>query len=157
MKLVVAPDDALRKKCRTVEAFDASLHTLVEGMLDVMYTHDGVGIAAPQVGSDLRVIVVDPSAGEVAAECRVMVNPTLVRTASSTFYMVEAVEGCLSLPGQHFRVERCEVAKVRWQTVAGETVVETFSGLPARIVQHELQHLEGVLLSDIGSRATLRG
>lgn len=126
-------------------------------MLDVMYTHGGVGIAAPQVGSDLRVIVVDPSAGEVASECRVMINPVLVRSASSTFYMVEEIEGCLSLPGQHFKVERCEVAKVRWQTLDEQIVVETFSKLPARIVQHELQHLDGILLSDIGSRATLRG
>ena len=156
MKLVVAPDDALKKKCRTVEIFDASLRELVEGMLDVMYTHDGVGIAAPQVGSDLRVIVVDPSAGEMASACRVMINPTLVRTASSTLYMVEAIEGCLSLPGQYFKVKRCALAKVRWQMLTGETVFETFSDLPARIVQHEFQHLEGVLLSDIGYRATLR-
>lgn len=156
MKLVVAPDDALRKKCRPVKAFDSSLRELVDGMLDVMYTHGGVGIAAPQVGSDLRVIVVDPSAGDVATECLVMINPVLVHTASSTFYMVEEIEGCLSLPGQHFKVERCEVAKVRWQTLDGQYVVETFSKLPARIVQHELQHLDGILLSDIGSRATLR-
>jgi len=157
MKLVVAPDDVLRKKCRAVEDFDGSLRELVEGMLDVMYTHDGVGIAAPQVGSDLRVIVVDPSAGEVATECRVMVNPVLVRTASSTHYWVEEIEGCLSLPGQHFKVGRCEVAKIRWQNLDGQTVTETFSKLAARIVQHEIQHLEGILLSDIGSRATLRG
>ena len=156
MKLVVAPNDVLKKKCRMVEAFDVSLRELIEGMLDVMYTHDGVGIAAPQVGSDLRVIVVDPSAGEIATDCRIMINPSLVHTASSLLYIVEAVEGCLSLPGQHFKVKRCDVVKVRWQTADGEIHTETFSGLPARIVQHEFQHLEGVLLSDIGSRATLR-
>ncbi len=157
MKLVVAPDDALKKECRPVERFDEELRALVDGMLDVMYTHGGVGIAAPQVGSDLRVIVVDPSAGEVASECRVMINPVLVRTASSTFYLNEEIEGCLSLPGQYFKVERCEVAKVRWQTLDGQTVTENFSKLAARVVQHEMDHLKGVLLSDIGSRATLRG
>lgn len=151
MKLVVAPDDALRQKCRPVENFDASLRELVDGMLDVMYTHDGVGIAAPQVGSDLRVIIVDPSAGENAKECLVMVNPVLVRTASSTFYLVDEVEGCLSLPGQYFKVQRCEVAKVRWQTLAGQTVTETFSKLTARIVQHEIDHLMGILISDHGT------
>lgn len=150
MKLVVAPDDVLRKKCRTVEAFDASLRELADGMLDVMYTHGGVGIAAPQVGSDLRVIVVDPSAGEIASECRVMINPILVSTASWTGYLVEAVEGCLSLPDQHYKVTRCEIAKLRWQTLSGDTVTETFSKFTARIAQHELDHLMGILISDHG-------
>ncbi len=93
----------------------------------------------------------------MASDCRVMVNPVLIRTASSTFYTKKAIEGCLSFPDQRFKVERCEVAKVRWQTLDGETITETFSGFPARVVQHELDHLDGVLLSDIGSRATLRG
>jgi peptide deformylase len=151
MKLVVAPDDVLKKKCRMVEAFDAELRQLVEGMLDVMYTHDGVGIAAPQVGFDLRVIVVDRSAGEDASACRVMINPEIVRTASATSYQVEAVEGCLSLPGQSFKVKRSSVAKVRWQTLAGEHRAETFEGFEARIVQHEIDHLMGILISDHGT------
>jgi len=156
MKLRVVPDDILSVTCRPVTSFDRELRELVDGMLDVMYTHGGVGIAAPQVGSDLRVIVIDPSAGEIATECRVMVNPVLVRTASATRRWVEEIEGCLSLPGQHFKVRRCEVAQVRWQTLDGQTVTETFSKLAARAVQHELDHLSGVLISDRGSRATLR-
>jgi peptide deformylase len=157
MKLVVAPDDALKKKCRKVERFDEELRDLVDAMLDVMYTYNGIGIAAPQVGSDLCVIVVDLSAGEIASECRVMINPELLRTVSSTFYLNEEIEGCLSLPDQYFKVTRCEVAKVRWQTLDGQIVTENFSKLAARVVQHEMDHLNGVLLNDIGSRATLRG
>ncbi len=157
MKLVVAPDDALRKVCRPVESFDAALRELVDGMLDIMYTHEGVGIAAPQVGSDLRVIVVDPSGGEDAKQCRVMVNPEIVRTASATSYLEEGVEGCLSLPEQFYKVTRPTVAKVRWQTLEGEAVVEHLPSAKAvRIFLHELDHLNGVLLSDIAPRATLK-
>jgi peptide deformylase len=155
MKLVVAPDDALRKKCRPVEDFDEELHALVDGMLDVMYTHGGVGIAAPQVSSDLRVIVVDPSAGEQSLSCIVMVNPELESQSSFTELKTE---GCLSLPGEEYWLRRSQWARVRWRDPYDLTErVMSFNSLEARIVLHELQHLDGILLSDNGSRATLRG
>lgn len=155
MKLVVAPDDALKKKCRTVEAFDASLRELVEGMLDVMYTHGGVGIAAPQVGSDLRVIVVDPTAGEMAKSCIVMVNP---EEESRSRFTELTTEGCLSLPNEQYWLRRPQWARVRWIDPYDLTErVMSFNSFEARIVLHEMDHLDGILLSDIGSRATLRG
>lgn len=155
MKLVVAPDDALKQKCRPVEAFDASLRELVDGMLDVMYTHGGVGIAAPQVGSDLRVIVVDPSAGEVDKSCIVMVNPEVESESRLTEL---SAEGCLSLPDQQYWIRRPQWARVRWVDPYDLTKrVAAFNSFEARIVLHEMDHLDGILLSDIGSRATLRG
>ena len=155
MKLVVAPDDILKKKCRPVERFDEELHALVDGMLDVMYTHGGIGIAAPQVGSDLRVIVVDPSAGEDAKSCIVMVNPELESQSSFTELKTE---GCLSLPGEEYWLRRPKWARVRWHDPYDLTErVMSFNSFEARIVLHEIQHLDGILLSDNGSRATLRG
>ena len=154
MKLVVAPDDVLKKKCRAVEAFDDSLLELVEGMLDVMYTHGGVGLAAPQVGSDLRVIVVDPSAGEVSKSCIVMVNPEIERHSSLTELKTE---GCLSLPDQAYWLSRPRWARVRWIDPHDLTErVASFDSFEARIVLHEMDHLDGILLSDIGSKTTLR-
>jgi peptide deformylase len=152
MKLVVAPDDALKKKCRVVEGFDGSLVMLIEGMLDVMYTHGGVGLAAPQVGSDLRVIVVDPSAGEVSKSCVVMVNPE-VESRSSLKEL--KTEGCLSLPDQSYWLSRPRQVRVRWIDPNDLTEhVASFDSYEARIILHEIDHLDGILISDIDSKTT---
>ena len=86
-----------------------------------------------------------------------MVNPEIVCVPSSICYLEEGVEGCLSLPKQFYKVTRCKVAKVRWQTLSGEHIVEHLPSAQAvRIFFHELDHLNGVLLSDIASRATFK-
>lgn len=153
--LVRKPDPRLKKPSSEVDSrtSPAELYALIDGMLDVMYTHEGVGLAAPQVGRNVRVIIVDPSNGENDSACRVMVNPTLVE-ASSTKEV--CMEGCLSLPGEIYQVERPVSVLARWQDLNGVSHQTWMHDVEARIFLHELDHLSGVLISDIGTRATLK-
>ena len=153
LELAASDDPILRRRADEVVAFDASLRTLIDGMLDVMYSHGGVGLAAPQVGVSMRAALVDPSGGEDASACRVMINPVIVRTASATCYLEKAVEGCLSLPGERYTVERPTVVEVRYRTLDGASAKEELTGFAARIAQHEIAHLDGELISDVGSIA----
>ncbi len=121
-------------------------------MLDVMYTHDGIGIAAPQVGSNLNVIIIDASSGEDAKKCCVMVNPLLLEKSITSSI---AIEGCLSLPNQDFKIKRATRLQASWQDLAGKEHVSWLVDLEARIFLHELDHLSGLLISDIGERVTL--
>lgn len=121
--------------------------------MDVMYTHEGVGIAAPQVGKNLRIILVDPSAGENKSALRVMINPVAVSMSSETDVRPE---GCLSVPREIYNVKRSLAVKVRYLTPRLNVVEAELYDMEARICLHEMDHLSGVLISDIGTRATFR-
>lgn len=153
--LVLKPDPRLKKQSIEVDSRQsaADVRALVDAMLDVMYSNEGVGLAAPQVGSNVRVIVVDPSNGEVDNACRVMVNPVLVEPSPTKEVYIE---GCLSIPGELYYVERPVSALVRWQDIEGKTHQIWLHDAEARIFLHELDHLSGVLISDIGTRATFK-
>ncbi len=152
--LVLKPDARLKKPSVEVDSRStAELRSLVDNMLDVMYTHEGVGLAAPQIGANVRVIIVDPSNGENDAACRVMVNPVLVEASPAREV---CMEGCLSLPGELYQVERPVSALARWQDFEGKTHQSWLHDAEARIFLHELDHLAGILISDIGTRATLK-
>ncbi len=116
-----------------------------------MYAANGVGLAAPQVGHNVRVVLVDPSSGEDAKALRVMVNPTYQQINSSTDMRLE---GCLSLPGEAYNVRRALAVKVRYLDPDFNAVEAELRGMEARIFLHELDHLSGILISDIGTRAT---
>lgn len=127
----------------------ADLPSFIDVMLDIMYTHEGVGLAAPQAGRNIRVVVVDASAGEDKQALRVMVNPVVVQSSSEQDVRPE---GCLSLPGRVYNVKRPVSVKVRYLDRGLTQVEATLSDMEARIFLHELDHLSGVLISDVGTR-----
>jgi peptide deformylase len=142
--IVLYPDPILRQRCRPVERFDAGLRRLAAEMVETLHAAPGLGLAAPQVGSDLRLFVVDLSVGEDPAALHFLVNPVLVAESGS---QVDA-EGCLSIPGLTERVVR--PAEVRFTALGldGLPFELAGSGLLARALCHELDHLDGVLFVD---------
>ncbi|MDX1503415.1 MAG: peptide deformylase [Thermoanaerobaculia bacterium] len=140
----IYPDPVLREECPEVEVFDDALRNLVDDMVATMYAAPGVGLAAPQVGERMRVVVVDVSVGEEEGELLVLVNPEIVEQVGTE---VE-VEGCLSIPGFTEKVERADRIRVRAQDLAGEPFELETDGWEARAILHEVDHLDGVLFVD---------
>ena len=136
-------EDALHKTCRPVTVFDKRLHTLLNDMRDTLLDSGGVGLAAPQVGILRRVVLVDN--GEEILE---LINPTLVETDGEQ----EGPEGCLSIPGKYGLVKRPNYAKVRAQDRHGNWYEAEGEELTARCFCHELDHLDGILYTEIMER-----
>jgi len=137
-------DPVLRKTASAVEAFDGGLSMLAGDMVETLREQDGVGLAAPQVGVPLRLFVVDTSEG--AGEPYVLANPEFVYTSDEK---IESEEGCLSLPGISLPVSRYARVSVKAQNVNGEWyTIENAEGLLAKALQHEMDHLNGILLID---------
>jgi peptide deformylase len=156
LELCYYGDTVLRKAASPVEKFDGELAALAEKMIDIMREEDGVGLAAPQVGESLRVIVIDASNGET--EPYVLVNPEIVCRSDEK---MQEDEGCLSLPGITLTLTRSARVSVKAQDVNGEPyMIENAEGLLAKALQHEMDHLNGILVIDHVSsvqRALLRG
>jgi peptide deformylase len=145
-RVTLYPDPVLRKVAAPVVAFDDELLELVASMFATMYAAHGVGLAAPQVSIGTRVLVLNPS-GDPSdeSEALVLVNPTIVeRAGAATRYD----EGCLSFPGIYAEIERPERCRVKAFTPRGEPIDAEYEGFTSRIIQHEYDHLEGVLLVD---------
>ena len=140
----IYPDPVLRVKTRKVEEFDARLRKLATDMVETMHAAPGVGLAAPQVGSDLRIAVVDISVGEDPALIKVLVNPEIVRREG----LETDVEGCLSLPGITDKVDRPTTVTVRAQDLAGKPFELEAADYMARAICHEVDHLDGILFTD---------
>jgi peptide deformylase len=136
-------DPVLREPAAPVEELDDELRTLISDMFDTMYAQEGVGLAAPQVGLGHRIIVVDPRDPEV--EPFALVNPAIVEVSEET---EKGEEGCLSLPGLKDIVERPARCVVDGLDREGRPVHIAAEGLLARILQHEVDHLDGVLFID---------
>lgn len=143
LPLVFFPDTRLKQKCVRVETFDAELREFAANMGLTMYLCGGVGLAAPQVGDKRRLIVADW--GEKRGQLQVLVNPELLASSADK---VDMQEGCLSIPGARVRLERPEHVTLRYQSLDGRTHDLPLTGWPSRIVQHELDHLEGRLMLD---------
>ena len=141
----VIGDPVLRERAREVTEFDRALRKLAKRMIRTMKDAPGVGLAAPQVGVLQRLLVYD-----VDDDPRVLVNPSLSDFADET---EEADEGCLSVPGVTMPVERAVRVHVRGQDEYGEPVDFVAEGFAARVIQHEHDHLEGVLIVDRTSRS----
>ena len=145
MPILITPDPALRRKARPVgPADDAEIRALVPRMFATMYDAPGIGLAAPQVGVALRLMVVDLMA-DGAPNPMAMVNPQII--AASAEQAVRE-EGCLSLPGQYADVSRPAQVKLRYHDVDGVRHDIEADGLLAACLQHELDHLDGVLFVD---------
>lgn len=145
LPILLIPDPRLRARTRAIGPADADkVRDLSDRMLDAMYKAPGIGLAAPQVGESLRLIVVDLQPDE-ARQPYVMVNPEIVQASRET---AVREEGCLSIPNQYAEVERPAVVKVRWQDLEGARQEITAEGLMAACLQHEIDHLNGVLFID---------
>jgi peptide deformylase len=147
-KIRVLSDPVLRKKARKVTQFNEELRILVEDMAETMREAKGVGLAAPQVGILERVIVVetpveddDPGSGRFYA----VVNPEIIRASTE---QVDGIEGCLSIPGYVGEVTRHESVTVKGQDLRGRSIRIKAQGYLARVFQHEVDHLVGVLFID---------
>ncbi|MCM1164682.1 MAG: peptide deformylase [Lachnospiraceae bacterium] len=140
-EIVKFGEDILRKKCREVTSFDEKLAILLDDMKETLQTADGVGLAAPQVGLLRRVVVVDIRDGKGAIE---LVNPVLVEQFGNQV----GNEGCLSAPGEWCEVERPMRVTVKAFDRHGKEITVKGSGLLARALCHELDHLEGILFTD---------
>ncbi len=134
----------LRRKAEPVTLFDDDLRTFVEHMAETMYTGNGIGLAAPQVGMLKRIAVIDLSFGEEVDKILAMVNPEILETEGEC----TMEEGCLSIPGVFEDVVRPERVRVRYRDLNGKPVETDADGMVARVVQHEIDHLEGVLFVD---------
>ena len=151
-EIVFTPDPVLRRKARKVTDFGSELQTLIDDMVETMRAAHGVGLAAPQVAQSLQVITIEyGEEGEEGEEkippkLYTLVNPQITRASSET---VVATEGCLSVPGIVGEVERHEAITVKAQNRRGQPVTIKAQGWLARIFQHEVDHLEGVLFTDL--------
>jgi len=140
-------DPVLRQRAVEVSNFDEGLRTLAADLRDTMHAYNGVGLAATQVGVLQRVLVVDVPLDEeegVARAIHTLVNPVLLERASSQ----SAEEGCLSIPGIYEDVTRALKIRVRFQDEAGKAQTLEAEGYLARAIQHEVDHLDGVLFVD---------
>ena len=142
--IVRYPAAGLQTPSARVDAFDAGLNRLIDDMIDTMYAAPGIGLAAPQVGVSLRVCVIDLSVGRQGGELHVLVNPEFVEREG----MQLEEEGCLSVPGFNATVARPAKVTVRAQDRKGESREITGTGLLARALQHEIDHLDGSLFLD---------
>ena len=144
--ILIHPDPRLKKLCEPVPDLSDELRVLADDMLETMYDAPGVGLAGPQIGVLKRVIVLDcvKEDGE-APRPLVMFNPEIV-AASDELNVYE--EGCLSIPDQFAEVTRPKIVDVRWIDPDGNVQSETFDGLWATCVQHEIDHLDGKLFID---------
>lgn len=149
MPIVLAPDRRLKITCKPVETVDDSVRTLMDNMLETMYDAPGIGLAAPQVGDDRRVIVVDVAREGEEPQPHFMVNPELTWVSDEKTMMNE---GCLSLPDIFVDVERPESIRVAYTGRDNSRHEIAADGLLARCIQHEIDHLNGILHVDYLSR-----
>jgi peptide deformylase len=152
--ILEVPDPRLKTVSTPVETFDDELRTLVEDMFETMYDAPGIGLAAIQVGVPKRVLVIDLQAeedeeGKPIKAPRVFINPEILDPSEEqSLYN----EGCLSVPDQYAEVERPATIRARWQDLDGKVHEEAMDGLMATCLQHEMDHLEGILFIDHLSR-----
>ncbi len=143
LKIRTYPDPVLREPAKPVAVIDSDLRQLAADMMETMEHAEGLGLAAPQVGRSVRMVIVDFDPEE--RDPRVLINPVIVKRSGKKELRKE---GCLSFPGLHTHVKRSPVVVCEAQNLDGELVEYRAEGLPARAVQHELDHLDGLLFVD---------
>ena len=143
--IIILPDKRLRLKSEPVKAVDAEVRALVEDMFETMYKAPGVGLAAIQVGEPRRIVTVDTAKKDEPKNPQVFINPEIVWSSEdkNTYE-----EGCLSIPEYYEEVERPSEVKVRFMDLDGKTQEVAANGLLATVLQHEIDHTNGVLFID---------
>lgn len=144
LRIRIVPDPVLRAVAQPVKSVDATIRRLMDDMVETMYAADGIGLAAPQVGELVRVIVVDSGDGNPANALR-LANPEIIWTADETY---ACKEGCLSIPDQFAEVTRPRAIRVRYLDRDGVAQELTAEDLLATCIQHEIDHLNGALFFD---------
>ena len=139
LELLQFPDERLHRKAEIIETIDENLKELAQAMLEKMYATEGVGLAATQVGVLRRLIVMDISQEQNSPW--VLINPEVIDAKGE----ITEQEGCLSLPGLYADVTRAEKVKIRASTLEGQVIEKEWDGLLAKCIQHEIDHLEGIL------------
>ena len=142
LKIVAYPNPVLAKKAKPVARIGKEERKLFQDMIETMYAEDGVGLAAPQVGVSRQIIVISPNARP--GEERVLLNPVVLEISGQEM----GAEGCLSLPNVSGEILRATKVKLRALDINGKQITELFQGFPARVIQHEIDHLNGMLLID---------
>ena len=147
LPIVAFGDPVLRKKAEEITPDSLDLPKLITDMFETMYHASGVGLAAPQIGKAIRLFVIDPEPMDEGLEGykRAFINPVMVEETGQEW---PYEEGCLSIPGLRGDVYRKPDILLRYQNENFETVEERFTGMVARVIQHEYDHLEGVLFTD---------
>ena len=145
LPIIYAPDPRLKIKCRPVETVDQSVRDFTDDMLETMYAAPGIGLSAPQVGDDRRILVCDVAREDEDPQPIKLINPEIV-WASDEVRIAE--EGCLSLPDHFAEIERPVAVRVRFLDQNGEPQEIEADELLAACVQHEMDHLEGILFID---------
>jgi peptide deformylase len=147
--IITLPDPVLRQKAKAIERVDAELRRLMEDMLATMYDAPGIGLAAPQIGISRRLIVMDPSKDDQPKSPLIMVNPEILQLSEE---MRTREEGCLSIPEFTAEVERPAKTRVAYLDREGKQQERELEGIWSTLVQHEIDHLNGVLFIDYLSR-----
>ena len=145
MEIIIAPDSRLNQVSKKVEIFDNTVISILNQMLECMYNNKGIGLAAPQVGILKRLVVVDCSDKNNIKKPIKLINPEIIKSSSE---ISEFEEGCLSLPTQYAKVKRPAEITVKFQNIEGIYCEESFSGIEATCIQHEVDHLDGKLFVD---------
>jgi len=143
-EILIWPDPRLKEKTRLVESVDDELRKLVEDMFETMYHAEGVGLAANQIGVDLRIAVVDTSSSEDGIGPMVLINPEILSLEGSIRFR----EGCLSIPGESEEVIRAPKVRFRFRDLDWNEVEMEATGLSAVAIQHECDHLDGMVYVD---------
>ena len=139
-QVITVPDQGLREKAQPVRSINDGVLRVVDNMIDTMHACDGLGLAAPQIGINKRIIVLEAEEKNTIA----LINPELIRQEG----VVSANEGCLSIPDLDGVVERAERVSVTGLNLNGEEVHYEADGILARAFQHEIDHLDGILFTD---------
>ncbi len=142
------PDPILAKKSEPITEITPEIKALAKEMLELMYENNGIGLAAPQAGENVRLITVDLSGPEKREDPHIFINPEIVEKSGET----ESEEGCLSVPGYRSSVKRAETVKFQAQNLDGEKIEFQADDLMAICLQHEIDHLDGILFIDHLSR-----
>ena len=148
-KILTEPDSFLRKKCEPLEKVDVDTKKLMDDMLETMYAAPGIGLAAVQIGILKRVVVIDVSKVEEERKPLFLVNPEIIHQSKNTSIYEE---GCLSLPGQFAEIERPAECIVKYIDYNGKEKELKNEGLLATCIQHEVDHLNGILFIDYLSK-----
>ena len=149
LNIRIAPDNVLNKKAIEVQVVDKAIIKLLDDMQETMLAHEGIGLAAPQIGVLKRLLVMDCSNDTNTNNLYRMINPKVVSQSKELY---GHKEGCLSFPGQYVYLDRPKEVEIEFKNEKGEKIKKCFEGLESICVQHEIDHLDGVLFIDYLSK-----
>lgn len=157
LPVIAYGDPVLRKKCEEISNTYPDVKSLIANMFETMYASNGVGLAAPQIGLSIRLFIIDPSPfaqdkdidieqrKALESSKKVFINAEILQEEGESW---KFNEGCLSIPGVHEDISRQKQVTIRYQDENFNTHTDTFSGMVARVIQHEYDHIEGILFTD---------